>query len=254
MRISTNGYVGINTNNPLSPLHIVAYGIANEMNWKKGILLSDWASIYFDGGPNRSMFMGFPSILNDNFYFGSATNLNYNSTVDYSFSIQTNTPLNSNPLNSAHFYKNLLVSEVEAFNVTTVNERRMGINTLNPQNVLEINTASTSAIPGNSGLKFSDLTRFSSAGPNPGQGVLSVDNNGNVIYVQNGLVGPQGPQGIQGPAGEDAFVACNDPNPSAGQLPSDSKINLNDKNFYFKSDNYTLNKNQFLNRFNFFIS
>jgi hypothetical protein len=52
-----------------------------------------------------------------------------------------------------------------------------------------------------------------------GTSVLSVYDNGNVIYVQNGS--------------GSGYVACNDPSPSAGQINSDSKINLNDKNFLF---------------------
>jgi hypothetical protein len=233
MRITNGGYVGIGTPYPFSPLHIMGSSIANNMSWKKGITLSDRACIYFDGGTLRSLFMGHPSILGDNFYIGSATNLYPDSPVEYSFSIYTNTPLNSNPLNSARFYKNLLVSQVESINVATDNERKMGINTLDPQNVLEINTASSSAIPGNSGLRFSDLRSTSTPSAiNPGSGVLALDANGNVIYVQNGT--------------GSGYVACSDPSPSAGQLPSDSKINLNDKNFFFTdfSPNINYSKNK----------
>jgi len=53
-----------------------------------------------------------------------------------------------------------------------------------PQNWLEINTPAPSPIPGVSGLRFRDLTSASTAlATNPGLGVLSVDVNGDVIYV-----------------------------------------------------------------------
>lgn len=53
-----------------------------------------------------------------------------------------------------------------------------------PQNKLEINTAAPTSIPGASGLRFRDLTNISTAIANPGPGILSVDANGDVIYVQ----------------------------------------------------------------------
>ncbi len=52
-----------------------------------------------------------------------------------------------------------------------------------PQNWLEINTPATSPFPGFSGLRFRDLTCISKTIPNPGRGILSVDCNGDVVYV-----------------------------------------------------------------------
>ncbi len=215
---TTSGFVGIGTNNPVSPLHIQGSQIANAFNWNRGLTLSNNATIYFDAGNTAaSFFMGHPSVFPaDNFYAGSATSLNSAAAVDYSFTIYTNTPLGGNPLRSAHFFKNLLVSQVTAPNVTAANERRVGINTLSPQNILEINTAAVSPIPGNSGLRFTDLTSASNLLPNPGTGVLSVDANGDVIYVPSKTFGS----------------VCGDTiNPYL--LPDHSEIQLNNFNFHF---------------------
>jgi hypothetical protein len=54
---------------------------------------------------------------------------------------------------------------------------------IGPQNLLEINTPATSAVPGFSGLRLRDMTTFSTAVNNPGTGVLTVDANGDVIYA-----------------------------------------------------------------------
>jgi hypothetical protein len=83
---------------------------------------------------------------------------------------------------------------------TTMNSDNMilGINTVNvgiglsgngfgPQNKLEINTTLGSPYFGNpagsSGLRFRNMIASTVTLPNPGAGVLSVDNNGDVIYV-----------------------------------------------------------------------
>jgi len=57
---------------------------------------------------------------------------------------------------------------------------------IGPSNWLEINTPATSSVPGASGLRFRDMTSASTASTNPGTGVLSVDGNGDVIYVTPG--------------------------------------------------------------------
>jgi len=57
-----------------------------------------------------------------------------------------------------------------------------------PNNTLEINSPATFVpnIVGSSGLRFTDLRSASTPQANPGQGVLSVDANGDVIYVPGG--------------------------------------------------------------------
>jgi hypothetical protein len=83
-------------------------------------------------------------------------------------------------------------------------ERFVGINTNAPQNTLEVNSQYTSPCLPNSqpqaanfgaptgwaGLRFSDLTSGCIPQANPGQGVLSVDANGDVIYVPTTTVAP----------------------------------------------------------------
>ncbi len=82
----------------------------------------------------------------------------------------------------------------------TFSERFVGINTISPGNSLEINSQFTFPTTANgqtplpspnplptgwAGLRFTDLTSISSPQVNPGTGVLSVDANGDVIYVPN---------------------------------------------------------------------
>lgn len=77
---------------------------------------------------------------------------------------------------------------------------------------------------GFSGLRFTDLT--SSSNPilsNPGLGVLSVDENGDVIYVEINSNTNNG------------FVDCADTSPAAN-LSADSKVNLNNNNLYFENN------------------
>jgi hypothetical protein len=75
------------------------------------------------------------------------------------------------------------------------NTQKVGIGlsgiTPGPQNMLEINTSAVSPVPGASGLRLRDLTSISNTILNPGKGVLSVDINGDVIYVQP-LFAPSG--------------------------------------------------------------
>lgn len=83
-------------------------------------------------------------------------------------------------------------------NVMNSNHMILGNNTVNvgiglsgvangPQNKLEINTTALSPYFGNpagsSGLRFRNMIASTNTIPNPGAGVLSVDNNGDVIYV-----------------------------------------------------------------------
>lgn len=56
-----------------------------------------------------------------------------------------------------------------------------GINTPNPQNRLEIN----GDVFGNSGLRFSTLNNSLMPTPNPGSGLLSLDSEGDVIWVES---------------------------------------------------------------------
>ena len=73
----------------------------------------------------------------------------------------------------------------------------------NPTQTLEVNSAATSIGPNSSGLRFTDLNASSTTITNPGKGVLTVDAEGDVIYVPElvGMTGPMGPTGPSGPTG-----------------------------------------------------
>ncbi|MEI7663695.1 MAG: tail fiber domain-containing protein, partial [Bacteroidota bacterium] len=89
-----------------------------------------------------------------------------------------------------------------------------------PSNWLEINTPAPSPAAAASGLRFRDMTTVSPTTPNPGPGLLSVDNNGDVIYVA-------------APSGGGLGNSCSSP-----QVPllSDHEIPLNTFDFFFSGD------------------
>ena len=90
-----------------------------------------------------------------------------------------------------------------------------------PSNWLEINTPAPNPSAAASGLRFRDLTSISPVTTNPGQGVLAVDNNGDVIYVA-------APSGSGGPGN-----SCTSPqNP----LVANHEIPLNTFDFTFSGD------------------
>jgi hypothetical protein len=79
---------------------------------------------------------------------------------------------------------------------------------------------------GASGLRLTLMTTSSVPVPNPGQGYLSVDKSGDVIYVDP----PSGGGGVGGLGGP-----C--PAPSASGLLTDWDIPLNNKNYIFSGNN-----------------
>ncbi len=90
-----------------------------------------------------------------------------------------------------------------------------------PTQTLEVNSwGATNVLGGSSGLRFTNLNTTSPTIANPGQGVLSVDADGDVVYVAGGSS-----TGFSG--------ACTDA--VNGVLPFDSKTNLNNYNFYFEN-------------------
>ncbi|MBX7095306.1 MAG: tail fiber domain-containing protein, partial [Flavobacteriales bacterium] len=106
------------------------------------------------------------------------------------------------------------------------NEGRMGIGSFDllgllPQNTLHINSPAanpTTNAGGTSGLRFEDLTTATTPIANPGQGVLAVDANGNVIYV-NGA--------------SNFGNYCNSLNPTS--LTGDYQIDMANNSIFFKN-------------------
>lgn len=130
---NTTGFIGIGTTNPFSPLHIVGNQTANAQGWRRGITLSNAAALQWDGGAGQGFFMAHPSSSpNGNWYAGRNAGPTPGAAVDYAFSVFVNDNLGTlNPLGSTHFFKNVLVLQ-SGF------ERRMGVNTLNPNRITEI--------------------------------------------------------------------------------------------------------------------
>ncbi|HTB06693.1 MAG TPA: tail fiber domain-containing protein [Bacteroidia bacterium] len=100
-----------------------------------------------------------------------------------------------------------------------------------PQNTLEVMSGWHSPYyasgNGSSGLKFRNLTSLNKPVKNPGPGILSLDNAGNVIYVDSSAGG--GGSGV----GTCAI-------PTAYPSGVDGAINLNNNNnFYFEGNNQT---------------
>jgi hypothetical protein len=111
---------------------------------------------------------------------------------------------------------------------------------LNPTNTLEINSWGILTAPGgSSGLRFTELSTFSPTVPNPGLGVLSVNSNGDVIYVDasatpTNLFANNGATVVP-ISGQDhvqwgqVFVGA----PNGGELLHDTEIPLDDFNVFF---------------------
>ena len=92
---------------------------------------------------------------------------------------------------------------------------------INPTWTLEVNSPATTIGPANSGLRFTDLNSTSGTTNNPGNGVLSVDETGRVIYVPGGSGGFQfGDLCSSGPS-------------FSNDLTGDWHVGLNDFNLYF---------------------
>ncbi len=104
------------------------------------------------------------------------------------------------------------------------NNGQLGINTARPQNRLHITTRPTDpyhgSVNGSSGLRFENLTSANTPISNPGNGVLSVDQNGDVVYVDATNLG----------IGNYCSSAIN-------PLTGDYRIPLNGNRYYFSDIN-----------------
>lgn len=87
-------------------------------------------------------------------------------------------------------------------------QRNVGININNPANTLEINSPSGVLTSTGSGLKFTDVNNTVVPPANPTAGVLSLDNAGNVIWVQGG-----------GGSGTGDVIACSSSGITTNYLP-----------------------------------
>ncbi len=211
--LGTNGYVGIRTVTPIFPLDVRADGANNvtASGWKAGIHLSNHAALAWDNdGLGNFLFMGHPAFNADHsFYCGLAPGLGLASVPNYVYRIvDIPQPIFTSP-NSGdmQFFHWVTIFKPGPF--ISDADQRFGVNTLRPDNTIEINTpAPTLPVPppalnsslgfntlngntitstGYSGLRFSDLTSASvPVSPAPSNNVLSVSSNGDVILVPGG--------------------------------------------------------------------
>lgn len=191
------GNVGIGTANPVAILHLGLNAFPNTNGNASGY--RTWMNIgtFMCGSPT-----GFdPATGTDNMYVGlwqlgpdhADAIINWgNNPIGNGFADRLRFVFTAAPGNGQASQQNgLETARMIAF---ANNISRMGIGgdpTINlystgspdPQNTVEINSPAASNIPGQSGLRFTDLTSTSNIVGNPGNGVLSVNNIGDVILV-----------------------------------------------------------------------
>ncbi len=210
-------------------------------------------ALYASGTGGNNTSIGIYSLNNSNGDYLSALGANAGS-AEGTGSYNTYVGAGANPttggfINAAAIGANAITAqsnqmEIGDNNVTTTmglsnvlppNPTRLELNTENGTSTFTITSSGTPPIyvggggTGWSGLKFDDLTASSSTpGTNPGTGVLTVDNDGNVIYV-NGVAGTG-----------TGFDVCG----SEPALSGESGINLNNYNLDFEGNNAgTINEN-----------
>ena len=214
------GNVGIGTAHPLTMLHIGGEGAAGA-GWRQWM---DIGTYYASQTGFDNMYVGLRRLAADrheaiiNFGNNPSSNPGNGDNIRFVF---TAAPGNG------------LASGADGFEIARMwtdgqDNGRMGIGDFftagtNPANTLEIMASAGSPYwgqpGGTSGLRFTSLTTASTPITNPGTGVLSVDDNGDVIYVDAPL-----------PGGGGVGNYCSDPqNPLTGHY----EIPLSNNNYYF---------------------
>ncbi|RFC55055.1 tail fiber domain-containing protein [Brumimicrobium aurantiacum] len=224
------GNVGIGTAHPLTMLHIGDDG-ASGAGWRQWM---DIGTFYGSDGGFDNMYIGLREIANDrneaiiNFGNNPSSNPANGDNLRFVFTAAPN---------------NGIASTQNGFEIARMwadgqDNGRMGIGDFNsagtiPSNTLEIMSSSGSpywgAPGGSSGLRFTNLTSSQQPILNPGNGVLSVDNNGDVIYVDGGTAG--------GNLGNNCGTTQN-------PLANNYEIPLESHNFYFSDPSTSLDQDE----------
>ncbi len=225
------GNVGIGTPHPLSMLHLGGDG-ASGAGWRQWM---DIGTYYASNSGYDNMYIGLRKIEHDiheaiiNFGNNPSSNPDRGDNLRFIFTAAPN---------------NGLASTQDGFEIARMwadgqNNGRMGIGDFftantNPNNTLEIMASSGSPYwgqpGGTSGLRLTHLTADAVPIPNPGKGVLAVDPNGDVIYVEAAIGGGSNLGNICG--------ATQNP------LPDNYEIPLNSKNFHFTDPTFPLDQDE----------
>lgn len=236
--------------NPLSLLHLgYNSGLTNNDGWRSwmdvGMYIAQSSDNVFLGLKNEStnpLGDKFDAVLSwgDN---QINSNLPPNNGPDNFRFIFTSTTAGSsggtNPANTLNGLEGMRLTPTPANGVftgvggaPTVNPYSTGIN---PGNTMEINSwGATNVVGGSSGLRFTNLNSTTPTLANPGTGVLSVNAQGDVIYVpgggsgnaNNGLTVNSGNVQLGGDCGNDSLA----------KLTNNRSIPMNGHNINFRGD------------------
>lgn len=221
------GNVGIETPHPLTLLHMGGEGAAGA-GWRPWM---DIGTYYASRGGFDNMYIGLRNIAGDQ----NEAIINWGNNP-------STAPFNADRLRFVFTAApgNGIASGVNGLEIARMwanntGDGRMGIgdfftSATDPQNTLEIMASPASPYwanaAGTSGLRMTFMSSNNTPMANPGTGVLSVDANGDVIYVNGGTGG---------------YALCSDP-PTLTDLTDNGKMGLNDFNFYFEGQGATNNK------------
>ena len=261
------GNVGIGMPNPDMPLCVMG-GIndVTQDGWRRGIHLFNhaviaWAQTFGLPG-SQAIFMGHPNFGADqSFYCGLAPNTGPLAAVNYVYRIVDNPVLNlTSPTSgdmefyhSTNVYANVGVGLNTGVTTILTPTNRVEINTtaitggaapvvVAPNGNSDFNVANAGGGTGFTGLRFTDLRSNSTAYTiNPGLGVLSIDANGDVIYVPGGGAGLADNGTSISTVTAGTVVLGQDINQvgNPGQLISSREIPMNSNNLYFLGQSTT---------------
>ena len=189
-----NARVGIGPalTNPLTYLHLGDDAVTGGgyRNWMDiGVYMNSTL-----GNPSDNMYVGLRQISGD--LTDAIINWGNNPTIDttadrlrFVFTAPTGIGVNASSNDGLEIARMISNGNTGSIGLGGDPTYNLYTNNPDPGNTVEINSPATSDVPGTSGLRFTDLTSNSTIVTNPGIGILSVDEDGDVIYVDAAGVG-----------------------------------------------------------------